>query len=492
MAANVVVFLLAMAVFGGVQISMSSRNAERLLDEAMLARARDMARGPRPGIPPGQRPGQGEGQSNPEGRPLDGLPPGAPGGGEAQGAGQNPPGQGRPPPAFPDRFHPSVTRRPGFVMADGRVLPVSESRPIWSPALLEISKAGKVAFGYENAFNMRVRVASMPIPAPNGKFDVVQVAEDASAIDLARRSQLLSLAMVLPFALLAALVAAWVLARFVIEPVATISKWAVKLAREPDSDDRIPPQSTAEIDSLAASVNSMADGMQSANEHIRESLERQRQFTSDAAHELRTPLTSLKLAAENGLHDDATQDEMRRSLEVVQRSASSLGGLLEMLLSLSRLDSSKSLLQLGEVDLEAAAASAIEAAGLKDDSRVTLDLHSAAVWANAGAVQQILVNLLTNAAAHTGADGEIRIEFSGGKLVVADNGSGIASEHLPKIFDRFYRVDEARNRAHGGYGLGLAIVKSLIEAQGGSVLVESQVGVGTKFFVQFSERVENS
>lgn len=485
-AANVAVFLVAMAVFGAVQVSMSSRSAERLLDDAMLARARDMARGPRPGGPPGPQP---DNQRGPDGPPPDGPPNGV---GDGTLGNQGPPGQNRPPFRMADRFHPSVLRRPGFVLADGRIFPVSENRPVWSPALLEISKSGKVARGYENAFNMRVRVVSMPIPAPNGQFDVVQVAEDASAIDLARRSQLLSLASVLPFALVAALAAAWLLARFVIEPVSSISRWAVKLAGDPDAPDRIPRQSTAEMNSLAESVNSMTDGMQAANVKIRDSLERQRQFSSDAAHELRTPLTSLRLAAENGLHQDAGPEEMRKSLQVVQRSAASLGGLLEMLLSLSRLDSSGAQLELEEVSLEVVAAAAIDAAGLAGDGRLRMNLHAPTVWANSGAVKQILVNLLTNAANHTAPDGEIGIESYDRTLCVSDTGAGIADEHIEKVFDRFYRVDESRNRSQGGYGLGLAIVRSLVDAQGAKVFLESSQGVGSKFFVEFAERPENS
>lgn len=377
-------------------------------------------------------------------------------------------------------------------MADGRVFPVSEELPIWSPTLLEESKNGRVARGYENAFGMRLRVISMPIPAPNGRFDVIQVVEDASGIELARRSQLLSLASTLPFALVAALAASWLLSRFVLEPVHAMSKWAVKLANDPLAADRIPKQSTSEMDSLAHSMNSMADGMQTANEQISGALERQRQFTSDAAHELRTPLTSLKLAAENGLHPEATPGEMRRSLEVVDRSATSLAGLLEMLLSLSRLDAAKAVLPLERVDLEKTVNDALALAGLQGDPRISLELEGRTVLANAGAVKQIFVNLLTNAAAHTPVGGQIRIYMDGVKLAVSDTGTGISPEHLDRIFDRFYRVDESRSRASGGHGLGLAIVKSLVEAQGGSVSVESEVGVGTKFFVTFCESPENS
>ena len=110
-----------------------------------------------------------------------------------------------------------------------------------------------------------------------------------------------------------------------------------------------------------------------------------------------------------------------------------------------------------------------------------------------GAVQQIVENLVSNAVRYGGAGGNVRASAESirerVRIVVEDSGPGISPEHLPRIFERFYRVDAARSRAEGGTGLGLAIVKHLTESMGGSVSVESELGRGTRFVVDLPAAV---
>ena len=167
--------------------------------------------------------------------------------------------------------------------------------------------------------------------------------------------------------------------------------------------------------------------------------------------------------------------------------------LTSLLLTLARFDYRQSPLELRSVMLLPLVTSTLEELGLRQDPRIKINLGpSDIVHANEDATKQILRNIIENAAAHITSEGAVRISFSGSSLSIEDTGIGIPAEHLPHLFERFYRVDPSRHRSSGGFGLGLAIVKSMVEAQGGEVTVESTVGQGTTFFIKFQKKSENS
>lgn len=475
---NTVAFVGAMAVFGAIQAANAGRSAEALLDQNLLSRARDMARGPRPPGWGGPRGPMSFGQGGPPPQAQPGDRPGA------QGAlGPAPQPRMGPPPAD----DPNPFRRPVFIFADGEVAGNDPARRPWSARLLSSAREGRIGRAYETIDGTRVRVVSLPVPRPDGRFDAIQVAQEADVLDLARQSQLVSLAAALPVVALVSIGAAWLLSTLVLVPVARLTLLAETLADDPAAKERIPESGNDELGRLSNSMNTMADRMQEANERIAEALERQQRFTSDAAHEFRTPLTSVALAAQNGLHAEATPEEMKQSLEVVHRSSASLGRLTDLLLTLSQLDAGRKELPLEPVSLEPIAREAAEMAGLGDDTRIQYDVpaDSPQLRANPDALRQILANLLRNAAAFVPEGGSIRVRQREGRIEVEDDGEGIAAEHLPHLFDRFYRADPSRARAKGGHGLGLAISKSLADAQSVPIGVESLVGRGTTFFMDF-------
>jgi two-component system phosphate regulon sensor histidine kinase PhoR len=211
-----------------------------------------------------------------------------------------------------------------------------------------------------------------------------------------------------------------------------------------------------------------------------------RDFVANVSHELRTPLTVINGFAETLADDGSLGGEQRKFAEMIRANARRMQGIVDDLLDLSRIESGGWKPTPEPTDVAAAARDAIapvraraEARGL--EIRVDTD---AAPQANADpmALRQVLANLVSNAVRHT-ASGSVTVfskaEPSGITVGVRDTGPGIPPEHLPRIFERFYRVDAGRARDEGGTGLGLAIVRHLVEAHGGHVVAESVVGVGT-------------
>ena len=216
-----------------------------------------------------------------------------------------------------------------------------------------------------------------------------------------------------------------------------------------------------------------------------------RDFIANVSHELRTPLTSIRGYAETLLESDgALQDSAREFLDVIRRNAERMGRLTEDLLVLARVESGEDKLDLRPQPanhLLAEAASALqENARSAEMELIVEEVGDWDVMADAYAIHQVFSNLISNAVRYAQSGRKIIIGATekpeGIEFFVRDFGPGIASEHLPRIFERFYRVDKARSRESGGTGLGLAIVKHIVLNHGGSVRVESEVGHGTTFF----------
>lgn len=216
-----------------------------------------------------------------------------------------------------------------------------------------------------------------------------------------------------------------------------------------------------------------------------------RDFIANVSHELRTPLTSIRGYAETLLESDgAIQDSTREFLDVIRRNAERMGRLTEDLLVLARVESGEDKLDLRPQPvnhlLAEATSSLQENLHAAEMELIVEEVGDWTVMADAYAIHQVFSNLISNAVRYAQSGKKIIIGATekpdGIEFFVRDFGPGIASEHLPRIFERFYRVDKARSRESGGTGLGLAIVKHIVLNHGGSVRVESEVGHGTTFF----------
>jgi two-component system phosphate regulon sensor histidine kinase PhoR len=214
-----------------------------------------------------------------------------------------------------------------------------------------------------------------------------------------------------------------------------------------------------------------------------------RDFVANVSHELRTPLTSIQGYAETLLETAPAQGPEREFLEIIRKNAVRMATLSEDLLTLARVES-------GEVAFRfrpAAPAELLEEVAksfreIAKSQRVELVVEAPTerpVEADTDAVHQVLANLIDNALKYASSGGKIVLGANdAGAIVefyVRDFGPGIASEHLPRLFERFYRVDKARSRESGGTGLGLAIAKHIVRAHGGTIRAESALGHGSTF-----------
>ena len=213
-----------------------------------------------------------------------------------------------------------------------------------------------------------------------------------------------------------------------------------------------------------------------------------RDFVANVSHELKTPLTSISGYAETLLSDVPSRETSRQFLTTILGNARRMQRLVDDLLDLSRIESGRWQPARTELDLPAVARESWASLAARADARrVAFDLESSPdaehLSADLDAVRQVLTNLFDNSLRYTPAGGRItcstRRDDGGIALSVQDTGSGIAHEHLARIFERFYRADTSRSREEGGTGLGLAIVKHLVEAHGGRVYAESERGRGT-------------
>jgi len=250
--------------------------------------------------------------------------------------------------------------------------------------------------------------------------------------------------------------------------------------------ERLPVARTGdELERLSVALNRMIERLDQAFQYSR-------RFVADASHELRTPLTILRgelesFAQEPGLPDDL-RDRVGSALEEVER----LVNIVEGLFAISRLDAGEAQAEWVRFDLaELAASTADQMSLLAEDKKISLTCSAPEkVWVRGdrARLKQVVVNLLDNAIKYTPQDGAINLKVTASNhhalLAVSDNGTGIPIDALPRIFDRFYRVDQARSRELGGAGLGLSIVKSICAAHHGTVEARSAVGKGSEFLVE--------
>ena len=220
-----------------------------------------------------------------------------------------------------------------------------------------------------------------------------------------------------------------------------------------------------------------------------------RDFVANVSHELRTPLTVIGGFAETLLDDSLPNEQRRQFTQTVLANTQRMQRLVDDLLDLSRIESGGWKPKPVQTDVRAVASEALAAVEQQQpekhlDLRLEIGTGATHVWADPTALRQVLANLVDNAVRHTN-QGTVTVysqRAPGGVAVgVRDTGIGIPPEHLPRIFERFYRVDAGRSRSEGGTGLGLAIVKHLVEGHRGRVRAESTVGRGTNIWAEFPE-----
>jgi len=338
-----------------------------------------------------------------------------------------------------------------------------------------------------------------------GDGQVLRLGVPLSGIDATLRATRVRLLVAALFAALAAVALGLVASRVLARPLREMAD-AARRIEGGDYQVRVAAGSRDEIGELSEALGSMAaqlerqigdltserDRLSALLAQVRRLETVRRDFVANVSHELRTPVTAIAGYSETLLTGEVDEATRGRFLQTIQRHALRLGRLLEDLLKLSALEAQAPEAGVREgIELRALAsviADTVEerrrATGARLEIEIADDLR--AIGDPAG-LEQVLENLVDNAMKHGPSGGTVRIlaSRSGDSVTIAveDEGPGIPAAHLPRIFERFYRVDPARSRERGGAGLGLAIVKHLVEGMGGSVSAESDPGKRTRFTV---------
>jgi heavy metal sensor kinase len=325
------------------------------------------------------------------------------------------------------------------------------------------------------------------VTAASGGY-LIEIGVSQEPIEAALERLLDVLGLLLPALILCAAGGGYLLVSWALRPVDRLSQTAEKMSLQ-DLTQKLPvvPSGDA-LERLANSFNMMLG-------RLRDSVQTSRQFLADASHELRTPLTVIKgELQELAGAADMTSFEMRERVGSVLEEVARLEHLVSGLLVLSRLDAGEVQRDWTRVDLaELAMSTAEQMRLLAEDRGIEIELSgllTAEIRGDPARLKQIIVNLLDNAIRFTPRGGKVELRTTAGVgecvLELWDTGVGIPPPAISRVFDRFYRVDEARARDHdGGAGLGLSIVKSICALHGAEVDVESTVSVGSKFRVRF-------
>jgi two-component system OmpR family sensor kinase len=328
----------------------------------------------------------------------------------------------------------------------------------------------------------RVRLLGRPVVGEGRVLGAVIVGESLHFLDETLRDLRRLLVLAILLAVLLALAGGWWLRRQAMRPVAEVTRVAKDIAATGRFERRIAiPQTQDELRDLAATFNEMLA-------RLERTFRRQRDFLADASHELRGPLTVIRGNLDL-LQMDLPEAERRESAAEATEEVKRMSRLVADLLFLAAEDAQEGL-ERRPVLLHELVSAAGERARSVDAGKhaVTIICNDpTVVQGDRDRLTQLLWNLVENALRYTEPGGTVTLGLHNhgpvAELTVADTGVGIPAEHLPHIFERFYRVERARSHRYGSTGLGLAIVKQVAEAHGGQVRVRSEPGVGTTFTI---------
>lgn len=326
----------------------------------------------------------------------------------------------------------------------------------------------------------------MPIVAKGTNLGWLHIAEDITAdrklvMGLNRN---LIIACILALCLLA-LVSAWYIRRS-LQPLYEVSQVASNISSAEDLT-----QAHLYLDSAPREIQDLTQTLEQMLFRLAEAWEKQQQFVSNLSHELRTPLTIVDGYLHSVLRRGNNLTELQREgLEVATSEASRTIRLLQDLLDLARADNGYIHLHIEKLLLDDVVQEVSFMGTSCSDRQIELEHATAPIWvfADRDRLKQVLLNLLDNAIRYSDPEHPIKLRLvkgeNLGEIQVIDQGQGIALQHQTRIFERFYRVDEARSRVDGGTGLGLSIVKTLVEAMRGKIEVHSQPEEGSTFTVK--------
>jgi heavy metal sensor kinase len=390
---------------------------------------------------------------------------------------------------IPRTFVPEVNNRFTRVVANGRIAYVSgvPADRGFDPQAVPMPAAVAPGESFQrrtlpDGTVMLIMVVSRTMP---GAALLVEEGESAEPIQATLHAWLAVLVGGLAVLICGAVLGGALVVRRALKPVDHIIRSAERISSH-NLSERLPvPRTGDEIERLSSSINSMI-------RRLDEGFQQTQRFFADASHELRTPLTiiqgELEAVTRNSELKPGVRETAGSALEEVER----LKNIVDGLFALSRIDAGEAQENFEPVDLaELAATTADQMCLLAEDKRISITCRCDSqvhVQGDRAKLKQVMVNLLDNAIKYTPAGGRVQVSVAqhNGRAVleVADNGIGIPAEALPRLGERFFRVDKARSRELGGAGLGLSIVKSICTAHNGRIHAQSGEGAGTRFIVE--------
>ncbi len=389
-----------------------------------------------------------------------------------------------------DRYAPGVNDR--FVRVtrgDGTLLYLSQGPHDQSFVPAEVPPRPGAAVA-ESARNIELNngremlITAHEVTLASGDHYWIETGAPMDEVHAHLRQWLVFLLVGLPVVALVAIAGGSFLVKRALSPVDRIAASAERISSQ-NLSERLPVTPTGdELERLSVALNHMIDRLDEAFQYSR-------RFVADASHELRTPLTVLRGEIESFVQKRDLPEEWRERLGSALEEVERLANIVEGLFAISRLDAGEAQAEWVRFDLaQLAASTADQMYLLAEDKHIKVTCNTAnQVWVEGdrARLKQVVVNLLDNAIKYTPAGGTIQLAVNSNNghavLEVADNGAGIPAEALPKIFERFFRVDKARSREQGGAGLGLSIVKSICTAHHGQVEAASTPGQGSRFRV---------
>ena len=387
-------------------------------------------------------------------------------------------------PEFNNRFV-RVTRAPASLPYRSGAPADHSFDPALVPAFSGPWPSRSVAHRTETAHHESLMVSASAVDTVSGRY-LIELGASLAPVEAVQTHLVSLLGMLLPALVACAAGGGYLLVGRALRPVDQIARSAEQMIVQ-DLDARLPvvPSGDA-LERLSISLNHMLA-------RLRDSMQTSRRFLADASHELRTPLTIIKGELQEVVNNAAIERELRDRIGSVLEEVARLEHLVSGLLVLSRLDVGEAQREWVDVDLAELAAGTAEQMRLMAEDR-GIQLHSSTmsptvVRGDRARLKQVIVNLLDNAIRFTPRGGSVTLGTSTGDnyqtLEMRDTGIGIPASALPHIFDRFYRVDEARSREDGGAGLGLSIVRSICTAHRVEIEVDSEPGRGSCFRLKF-------
>jgi two-component system, OmpR family, sensor histidine kinase ArlS len=278
------------------------------------------------------------------------------------------------------------------------------------------------------------------------------------------------------------------LSKAVTKPLITMKEATKKLSKG-DFSVTLPKPSNDELGELSLSIQTLANDLNYLKQERNE-------FLASISHELRTPLTYINGYADIARRKNLEEKDRSQYLEIIQEESQRVSSLLKELFDLAKLDQNTFSINIEQVNLSSFFQSIYErvSPAFKNKQIQLLLDCPANLFIDIDPIrfEQVLINLLDNSLKYSNETSTTTVrgmeENGNVQIIIQDQGIGIPEEDLPHIFDRLYRVDKSRSRVTGGFGLGLAIVKQLVEAHGGEINVESQVGVGTRFTIMLAQQ----